>query len=144
MRFSILLIAALVLAAVPAQACRVMLSPASRVFGAYQRGIIESVAYVRVVSSRDLGQPSGDANPWEATAQVERVVWGANTSGEVRFSYGWGSGACDLGYGQPKPGDQWVAYFWKHPEMGQQVWLALPLHVSEEIEPELRKLRRAS
>ncbi|WP_423602068.1 hypothetical protein [Sphingomonas sp. MS122] len=143
MRLSIPLIAALALSAVPAQACRVMRPPLDRIGGAYQSKIIASVAHVRVVESRDLGQPRGDAKPWEATARVERVVRGSNPVRKVRFSQGWGSAACDLGYGRPQPGDRWAAYFWNHPEKGQQVWLALPLQVSDEIEGELRKRHRA-
>jgi hypothetical protein len=143
MKLSITLIAALALAAVPAQACRVMRSAFSRIAGAEQSGTIASVAHVRIVASRDLGRPVGDANPWEATARVERVVRGSNPIREVRFSQGWGSPACDLGYGRPQPGDAWVVYFWNHPEHGQQVWEAFPFHVAEEVEGELRKQHRA-
>lgn len=143
MKTGLAFVVALALTAVPAQACRVMRQPVDRIGDAYHRSIITSVAQVQVVASRNLGQASGDANPWEATARVERVVRGKNRTSEVRFSQGWGSSACDLGYGQPKPGDRWVAYFWKHPQLGQQVWLALPLHVSDEVERTLRKRHHA-
>jgi hypothetical protein len=93
-----------------ADACRVFRSAEARVSAAYRRDSNTAVVFVRVDEAVYQGYQFDDARPWQALATVTRVFRGAYTSGQATFYGGLGSTACDLGYGIPKPGDEWMVY----------------------------------
>lgn len=126
---------ALALASVPVQACRVRLSAEENLHGAYENGILSSVAVVTIVEAKYTHQPISDAHPWSATANVDLLLLGSFESKTVTFERGWGSAACDDGHPLAQAGEKWIVYFWKHPERGQLVWASYPLEVASAADP---------
>ncbi|QND70746.1 hypothetical protein [Tardiphaga robiniae] len=95
-----------------------------------------AVVFVRVDEAAYQSYQFADARPWQALATVNRVFRGAYTNGQATFYGGLGSTACDLGYGIPKPGDEWMVYV----SSGDgRVIYAFPAGVAFAADPNIRQ-----
>lgn len=126
---------AFALISVPVQACRVRLSAEANLHGAYEKGILSSVAVVTIIDAKYTQRPISDAHPWSATASVDLLLLGSFEPRTVTFERGWGSAACDDGHPLAQAGEKWVVYFWMNPERGQLVWASYPLEVASAADP---------
>lgn len=135
-RSAILLgIVAATLAAAPAQACRVFLSPKQRIASGYKEQIFTGVALVRIERARHVQERYGDTHPWEASATVQRALSGRYRARTVTIDGGWGSSRCDIGAPMPKTGDLWIVYYWTKPDGTQDTHQAYPLKMAAAADP---------
>jgi hypothetical protein len=105
--------------------------------GGYKSGAISSVAIVRITGAEYTGEPVGGAHPWQASADIERIIQGSPPAQTVRFERGWGSAACDDGRPPPTIGELWVVYFWRRSSGDQPVWQTYPADVAFEADPRI-------
>jgi hypothetical protein len=131
-------IAIIAIAALPttADACTFFESAPERVAGAYRTDSVRAVVLVRVDQASYIGLKPGNARPWRALATASRVLRGDHSGSQLTFGGGGGTSACDLGYGVPKPGDDWVVYVY---DADGRVSHAFPAGVAYEIDSNLRK-----
>jgi hypothetical protein len=128
----------LLFASAAAEACRVLTPPQQRVERGIADGTINAVAIVTVAESRYLQPRLDGMHPWRASADVTRVLQGKQLPDTVKFERGWGSAACEWNLPDlPKPGDQWVIYFWRDQTAGLKPWLAMPLAEAKALDPRL-------
>jgi hypothetical protein len=141
-RVAILISSLAMFIATPVAACRFSESPDVRVDTTYKAGIISSVAVVRTARASYIRKPLADAQPWRASANVERVLTGQNRLRVVTFERGWGSAACDNRTHIARHGEQWVIYFWRKPDRTQAVWASYPAEVALRVDPQITRAKR--
>lgn len=137
--------------AVPAEACRVFLSPEKRIQRAYARSAELGVALVRITEARHFALPfseelrrqvPGYEDPWRATASVRQLLAGEQSPELVIFDRGWGFSACDDGTKMPDKGDDWIVYFVSGSRGEAEVLETYPLQIAMQADPRIRRIKR--
>ena len=95
--------------AVPAQACRVLHYAFSHIPYLYSRDNVTAAALVHIVKVERVLDRDPMTNSWKAEARVDRVFFGSDLPGTIRFDGGNWPGSCDVRT-PPAINESWVAY----------------------------------
>lgn len=133
---------ALAAAAAPALACRVNLPASQRIAGLHRSGHLRGVVLVRVLAAGYTAPARHDYHPWEARADVVRVLSGPRLAGPLRFRRSGSSAACDDGLAPPARGELWVLYMADYGAGETGVNLSYPLALVRQADPVMAPLVR--
>jgi hypothetical protein len=118
--------------ATPAAACRMYREPSQRVSGDFD-------AIALGVVTRAEPRPGAERPGWTATVRVSRSIEGRTDATSYEIGRTGSSAACDDGQAIGKPGEVWVLYLSRHPQLGRMsVAHSYPLNVARLIDPRFR------
>jgi hypothetical protein len=130
------------LGATAVDACKVMHPPASRISLVRGASSFDGALLVRI-SEASYTQPAPrGARPWQASAEIERVLSGRARSGTIRFGRIGISTACDDMTPAPVAGDRWVLYLTRDPNGDVGASVSYPIDVARRADPRLAALLR--
>ena len=134
------LLAAALLAASPAVACR---DPTDTTAEDIAGTTYDTVILAHVEQAAPTASPGADFHYWDATIRVDRVLLGRLSAKGKQFTIGsrHGPGSCPPVFELPKPGDLWVVYLEHDPGASEpQKRGAYPLETVRWADPKLKKL----